>query len=59
MSVMTAESPLLRTSRETPTDWRNDSSDVVDLARAVAQGASGATANPGSLLEVLTAGTSR
>lgn len=50
---MTMDSPLLRMTRETATDWWNDSCDVEDLARAVELGATGATSNPSIVLEVM------
>jgi transaldolase len=45
--------PLLRMVRETPTDYWNDSCAIADLEYAVARGATGATSNPGIVLEVL------
>ena len=53
MTTVAAVSPLLRMARETPTDWWNDSCDVTELARAIEQGATGATSNPGIVLEVM------
>ena len=47
------ESPLLRMTRDTPTDWWNDSCDVGELASAVERGATGATSNPGIVVEVM------
>jgi transaldolase len=47
------ESPLLRMTRDTPTDYWNDSCAVADLEYAVARGATGATSNPSIVLEVL------
>jgi transaldolase len=40
-------------TRETPTDWWNDSCDVGELASAVERGATGATSNPSIVLEVM------
>ena len=53
MTMETTESPLLRMTQETPTDWWNDSCDVDELAHAIGQGATGATSNPGIVLEVM------
>jgi len=53
VTTVAAVSPLLRMARETPTDWWNDSCDVTELARAIEQGATGATSNPGIVLEVM------
>ena len=53
MTQTPAESPLLRMTRETPTDWWNDSCDVGELASAIERGATGATSNPGIVLEVM------
>lgn len=50
---MAPVSPLLRMARETPTDWWNDSCDVYELARAIDDGATGATSNPSIVLEVM------
>ena len=47
------ESPLLRMTDDTPTDYWNDSCAVADLEYAVARGASGATSNPSIVLDVL------
>jgi len=45
--VMTAQdSPLLRMTQETPTQYWNDSCAVDELAYAVERGATGATSNP-------------
>ncbi len=52
-SVISAASPLLRMTTETPTDWWNDSCDVDDLARAIELGATGATSNPSIVLDVM------
>lgn len=52
--VLTAlDSPLLRMTRETPTQYWNDSCAVDELAYAVERGATGATSNPSIVLEVL------
>ena len=53
MTTVSVESPLLRMSRETPTDYWNDSCDVGELAYAVERGATGATSNPSIVLDVL------
>ena len=45
--------PMLRTVRDRPTDYWNDSCAVDELAYAVARGATGATSNPSIVLEVL------
>jgi transaldolase len=47
------DSPLLRMTRATPTDYWNDSCAVADLQFAVARGATGATSNPSIVLDVL------
>jgi transaldolase len=47
------DSPLLRMTRDTPTDYWNDSCAVADLEYAVARGATGATSNPSIVLDVL------
>lgn len=53
--VLTAlDSPLLRMTQETPTQYWNDSCAVEELAYAVERGATGATSNPSIVLEVLT-----
>ena len=52
--VMTAlDSPLLRMTRETPTQYWNDSCAVDELAYAVERGATGATSNPSIVLDVM------
>jgi transaldolase len=52
--VMTAlDSPLLRMTQETPTQYWNDSCAVAELAYAVERGATGATSNPSIVHEVL------
>lgn len=49
------DSPLLRMTRETPTEYWNDSCDPAELAYAIDRGATGATSNPGIVLDVLKA----
>jgi transaldolase len=52
--LMTAlDSPLLRMTRETPTQYWNDSCAVDELVYAVERGATGATSNPSIVLEVM------
>jgi transaldolase len=52
--VMTAvDSPLLRMTEETPTQYWNDSCAVDELAYAIERGATGATSNPSIVLEVM------
>jgi transaldolase len=52
--VMTAlDSPLLRMTRETPTQYWNDSCAVDELSYAVERGATGATSNPSIVLDVM------
>ncbi len=53
MSTGAADSPLLRMTRETPTQYWNDSCAVAELEYAVDRGATGATSNPSIVLEVL------
>ena len=53
MIPTTADTPLLRMARETPTDWWNDSCDPAELASAVERGATGATSNPSIVLDVM------
>lgn len=55
MTPNAAESPLLRMTRETPTEYWNDSCDPAELAYAIERGATGATSNPGIVLDVLKA----
>ncbi|HYM82619.1 MAG TPA: transaldolase family protein [Candidatus Dormibacteraeota bacterium] len=51
---MTAvDSPLLRMTERTPTQYWNDSCAVEELEHAVARGATGATSNPSIVLEVM------
>jgi transaldolase len=47
------DSPLLRMTQETTTQYWNDSCAVAELEYAVARGATGATSNPSIVLEVL------
>jgi len=47
------EAPLLRMTRDTPTDYWNDSCAIAELEYAVARGSTGATSNPSIVLEVL------
>lgn len=47
------DSPMLRTVRDRPTDYWNDSCSVEELTYAVARGATGATSNPSIVLEVM------
>jgi transaldolase len=53
MRTAVLESPLLRMTRETPTQYWNDSCAVAELRHAVEHGATGATSNPVIVLEVL------
>lgn len=53
MAVAIAESPLLRMTQETPTQYWNDSCSVSELEYAVERGATGATSNPSIVLEVM------
>jgi transaldolase len=53
MITTTVDSPLLRMTRETPTQYWNDSCAVDELAYAVERGATGATSNPSIVLEVM------
>jgi transaldolase len=53
MTTVTLESPLLRMSRETSTDYWNDSCDVDELTYAIERGATGATSNPSIVLDVM------
>jgi transaldolase len=53
MTMTMVESPLLRMTRETPTQYWNDSCAVDELAYAIERGATGATSNPSIVLEVL------
>jgi len=51
--VIALDSPLLRMTRATPTDYWNDSCAVEELAYSVERGATGATSNPVIVGEVM------
>jgi transaldolase len=53
MTMTALDSPLLRMTEETPTQYWNDSCAVEELAYAVERGATGATSNPSIVLEVM------
>jgi transaldolase len=53
MVVTALDSPLLRMTRHTPTEYWNDSCAVDELAYAIERGATGATSNPTIVLDVL------
>ena len=53
MITTMVDSPLLRMTQETPTQYWNDSCAVDELAYAVERGATGATSNPSIVLEVM------
>jgi transaldolase len=53
MAVTAIDSPLLRMTQETPTQYWNDSCAVEELRHAVERGATGATSNPSIVLEVM------
>jgi transaldolase len=53
MVTAVVEGPLLRMTRETPTQYWNDSCALDELRRAIDRGATGATSNPSIVLEVL------
>ncbi len=53
MVLAAVDSPLLRMTQETPTQYGNDSCAVEELSYAVERGATGATSNPSIVLEVL------
>lgn len=53
MTVVALDSPLLRMTRTTATDYWNDSCAVEELAYAVERGATGATSNPVIVGEVM------
>ncbi len=53
MTMTMVDSPLLRTTQETPTDFWNDSCAVDELTYAIERGATGATSNPSIVLEVM------
>lgn len=53
MTMTMVESPLLRMTQSTPTQYWNDSCSVDELRYAVERGATGATSNPSIVLEVM------
>lgn len=53
MITTVVDSPLLRMTQETPTQYWNDSCSVDELTYAVARGATGATSNPSIVLDVM------
>jgi transaldolase len=53
MTTTMVDSPLLRMTQETATQYWNDSCAVSELEYAVARGATGATSNPSIVLEVM------
>jgi len=53
MTMTALDSPLLRMTQETSTQYWNDSCAVDELAYAVERGATGATSNPSIVLEVM------
>lgn len=53
MATTVLQSPLLRMTQTTPTQYWNDSCAVAELAYAVERGATGATSNPSIVLEVM------
>ena len=53
VTLTATDSPLLRMTQETPTQYWNDSCAVQELGYAVERGATGATSNPSIVLEVL------
>jgi transaldolase len=53
MVLAAVESPLLRMTQESPTQYWNDSCVLDELTYAVERGATGATSNPSIVLEVL------
>ena len=53
MTMTALDSPLLRMTQETPTQYWNDSCAVDELAYAVERGATGATSNPSIVLDVM------
>ena len=55
MTPTPEDSPLLRMTRQTPTEYWNDSCDPAELEYAIERGATGATSNPGIVLDVLKA----
>jgi len=53
MTTTALDGPLLRMTRETPTQYWNDSCAPDELSYAVERGATGATSNPSIVLEVM------
>ena len=53
MVLATLDSPLLRMTQETPTQYWNDSCAIDELTYAVERGATGATSNPSIVLDVM------
>lgn len=53
MTMTATDSPLLRMTQDTPTQYWNDSCAVEELRYAVERGATGATSNPSIVLEVM------
>jgi transaldolase len=53
VTAAAVEGPLLRMTRDTPTQYWNDSCAVEELRHAVERGATGATSNPSIVLEVM------
>jgi transaldolase len=53
MTLAALDSPLLRMTQETKTEYWNDSCAVDELTYAVERGATGATSNPSIVLEVM------
>jgi transaldolase len=53
MTLTAIDSPLLRMTQETTTEYWNDSCAVDELTYAVERGATGATSNPSIVLEVM------
>ena len=57
MTTTAHDSPLLRMTQETPTQYWNDSCATAELTYAVERGAIGATSNPSIVLEVMKKGS--
>ena len=53
MTMIALDSPLLRMTEQTPTQYWNDSCAVDELTYAVERGATGATSNPSIVLDVM------
>jgi transaldolase len=53
MTMTAIDSPLLRMTEQTPTQYWNDSCAVDELSYAVERGATGATSNPSIVLDVM------